>query len=985
MPPPEDQYQRLQRIRLAEEWAGQLPTEGAARRAALALGSAATPKAVARHLRNMRGMGISDAMRYRQQRTAGRHISLGGFAPDPAAEAAVAYSEVQEDYAAPAAGAALPLSPPQHLPRFFLPFYGGDLSAPAAAASPTLGSALGAPGAAPALRRWEPPAGLAPDSAPLAPPLGLAARALLQLTEDAAAAPQLTHEFRALFFRPASPSSHMDLAPDHSDPLRRAEGEQAAPSAVVWPPLLPPNLAPEALLLPPAIVTTTLPPNICGDGMLGVQLGGAVEECDDGGNADGDGCSSVCTTEPGYACVPSTLVRRGKRVFIGEWGGQSVCVQNDCGDADRHPTEECDDGALAPGDGCDGKCLIEPDYLCTGSVGTRSFCEPPVCGDAREATVEQCDDGNLIPGDGCDATCRLETFLAFKCENQCTSECDRYENQKRTICLPFAPEAGPQEPPMEFTSTMTPLLNLTPPTHTPTLTLADDVEASLVWNATVMQNIGTPCGALLNGRKGCCNHLGELPTWDGHHRRHPYGLLSLAVCRWPRVGWVEVSSGTCESWGLHTVNDSWPLMSLSKGAHQCLDGAMALRLDYERGVEEVRSEPPPDSTEVEVRGLTVHAGCFARPPLQCWDPTTQVGRLDGLYRRKNWGLYEYVGPFNMTGVIFWWRGRWNLHHRVIADDDNIDRPWFSSARLEGAWTNDSDGDEFTRRYPILPYPRVHAAGRPLPQGCSYATHTDGAQRSRLRYFSGRVAAASAPRANLLRQEPQCSKEVRCLCRIDPLNTKGVAQPWPSDPRPGPFRGDHGAARDPEYWDPRITLRCSYLLHQLYCGYPCLAPYDKSSETECRVVATCPVGTVSCDIPQHLTETRDRAAEAMVKGWGAHAGDNAELRAALDRAEHLRIGSCRGTGQRLPVCEDWLRDVYKECRFQPVAYFNWTHQLDPPLPACQPMWWRYRNYEDFVALQPWLRVAKTGCWSGAPRPGGGAALLVAAAFAAALWL
>jgi cysteine-rich repeat protein len=33
-----------------------------------------------------------------------------------------------------------------------------------------------------------------------------------------------------------------------------------------------------------------------------------------------------------------------------------------------------------------------------------------VCGDGIAGGTEQCDDGNLTPGDGCDATCKLETI-----------------------------------------------------------------------------------------------------------------------------------------------------------------------------------------------------------------------------------------------------------------------------------------------------------------------------------------------------------------------------------------------------------------------------------------------------------------------------------------------------------------------------------------------------------------------------------------------
>jgi cysteine-rich repeat protein len=42
-----------------------------------------------------------------------------------------------------------------------------------------------------------------------------------------------------------------------------------------------------------------------------------------------------------------------------------------CGDAHIMPTEQCDDGGITPGDGCDADCQIEPGWTCEG--------EPSVC------------------------------------------------------------------------------------------------------------------------------------------------------------------------------------------------------------------------------------------------------------------------------------------------------------------------------------------------------------------------------------------------------------------------------------------------------------------------------------------------------------------------------------------------------------------------------------------------------------------------------
>jgi cysteine-rich repeat protein len=62
----------------------------------------------------------------------------------------------------------------------------------------------------------------------------------------------------------------------------------------------------------------------CGDGVVDTN-----EQCDDGNNVDGDGCSATCTVE----------------AF--------------CGDGTVDPGEQCDDGNNQNGDGCSATCTFE--------------------------------------------------------------------------------------------------------------------------------------------------------------------------------------------------------------------------------------------------------------------------------------------------------------------------------------------------------------------------------------------------------------------------------------------------------------------------------------------------------------------------------------------------------------------------------------------------------------------------------------------------
>lgn len=68
---------------------------------------------------------------------------------------------------------------------------------------------------------------------------------------------------------------------------------------------------------------------------------------------------------------------------------RSTCWR--CGDGDKDPTEECDDGNTVPGDGCDASCFDE-------------------CGNGILQVDEECDDGNTVFGDGCSEDCYFSTY-----------------------------------------------------------------------------------------------------------------------------------------------------------------------------------------------------------------------------------------------------------------------------------------------------------------------------------------------------------------------------------------------------------------------------------------------------------------------------------------------------------------------------------------------------------------------------------------------
>jgi len=78
-----------------------------------------------------------------------------------------------------------------------------------------------------------------------------------------------------------------------------------------------------------------------------------------------------------------------------------------CGDGAKHPTaEQCDDGNQLPGDGCSGECVIETGWECEGSPSVCRSCGDGVCSVGEDecscpepecAGIGTCGDGLCCP------------------------------------------------------------------------------------------------------------------------------------------------------------------------------------------------------------------------------------------------------------------------------------------------------------------------------------------------------------------------------------------------------------------------------------------------------------------------------------------------------------------------------------------------------------------------------------------------------------
>ena len=112
----------------------------------------------------------------------------------------------------------------------------------------------------------------------------------------------------------------------------------------------------------------------------------------------------------------------------------------------------CSDGNLCNGEEvctADDRCVAtrppEPGTACTTPLGVEGTCQlevcrPLTCGNGTVESGEDCDDGNLVGGDGCEPHCVFSCRLSSECDDG--EECNGDEECRSHTCVPGVPLAN---------------------------------------------------------------------------------------------------------------------------------------------------------------------------------------------------------------------------------------------------------------------------------------------------------------------------------------------------------------------------------------------------------------------------------------------------------------------------------------------------------------------------------------------------------------
>ena len=154
----------------------------------------------------------------------------------------------------------------------------------------------------------------------------------------------------------------------------------------------------------------------CGDGNIE-----GLEVCDDGGSASGDGCTNLCAIEEGWTCSGTTshcISSAGG--CLGDlpltfcqinYGKETIPME--CDTSVNFPVSICESSSTGTTCNTIGDCEDLSDAMCEEDPFNTYCSLGTPCGNRILETEygEECDDGNVVSGDGCDSACKEESGI----------------------------------------------------------------------------------------------------------------------------------------------------------------------------------------------------------------------------------------------------------------------------------------------------------------------------------------------------------------------------------------------------------------------------------------------------------------------------------------------------------------------------------------------------------------------------------------------
>jgi cysteine-rich repeat protein len=142
-------------------------------------------------------------------------------------------------------------------------------------------------------------------------------------------------------------------------------------------------------------------------GGSGGTAGGTGATGNPGSSGASGSASGGINLHPSTGTGGTTTANSTKVCNATSTSGCKAQIPEACGDGinNQNGIEQCDDGNVLPGDGCNGVCKVEPNWNCPpAGACTRKV----VCGDGVIGPGEVCDDANTLDGDGCNSTCTVQ-------------------------------------------------------------------------------------------------------------------------------------------------------------------------------------------------------------------------------------------------------------------------------------------------------------------------------------------------------------------------------------------------------------------------------------------------------------------------------------------------------------------------------------------------------------------------------------------------